>query len=496
MAITGSFIGNCTLWNHNSGATEITDWMQVEAGYNIDAVKGEQAYSVKVRVRLIANQRMNYTGLQTSLIIQVDDQQQTELGNPSMDLQASGGEAGPWTDWYEFKYTVGASRSTINMTVTVDLSNITGLNSGHSGGPDSNSRPGWHYNKLIATKSVDVSGIVLGRPPVLTSLSNNNPYTNPTTGKQNGVSASVNSISVAINASDWGDPAATAYWSCSGKSGNTKSSGFSITGLTPGTSYTVTVYLKNTIGTSSSKSITIRTRHNTPVVSLTLTETFLEKLSFSWSSDKSMASTEYKIDDGSWVNLNQTGTSGNFTAQWFQPKTQHTIYFRGISTATYDSLNSNEANASGTTYDISHITNIEDLIFGVPFVVSIDGESDNEMSLRIWTEGNGRTAEIIVTPEKTDNTIKHNQSQWDDIYKTFPRANEMNMNFRLTTIGENGTYDDTDEVRILTLTGIARTSHIGIEGVPKRADVFFGVNGPKRCVTWIGDKDRIPRRCI
>ena len=46
MAVTGSFIGNCTLWNHNTGATEITDWMQVEAGYNIDAVKGEQAYSM------------------------------------------------------------------------------------------------------------------------------------------------------------------------------------------------------------------------------------------------------------------------------------------------------------------------------------------------------------------------------------------------------------------------------------------------------------------
>ena len=94
MAVTGSFIGNCTLWNHNTGETDTTDWMQVEAAYSIDAVKGEQAYSVQIRARLIPNQRMNYTGLDTTLIIKVDNQSQSVLGSPSMDCQGSGGEPG------------------------------------------------------------------------------------------------------------------------------------------------------------------------------------------------------------------------------------------------------------------------------------------------------------------------------------------------------------------------------------------------------------------
>ena len=106
MAVTGSFIGNCTLWNHNTGETDTTDWMQVEAAYSIDAVKGEQAYSVQIRARLIPNVRMNYTGLDTTLTITVDDQSQTIIGSPSMDCQGDNGNPGPWTDWYTFKYEV------------------------------------------------------------------------------------------------------------------------------------------------------------------------------------------------------------------------------------------------------------------------------------------------------------------------------------------------------------------------------------------------------
>lgn len=488
MAVTGSFIGNCTLWNHNTGETDTTDWMQVEAAYSIDAVKGEQAYSVQIRARLIPNVRMNYTGLDTTLTIKVDDQSQTIIGSPSMDCQGDNGNPGPWTDWYTFKYEVSEAKSTIRMSVTVDLSAITGINSGHIGGPDSNSKPGWHYNKLTASGSVDVSGIVLGRPPVLTSLSNNNPYTNPSTGKQNGVSASVNSISVAINASDWGDPAATAYWSCDGKSGNTKSSSFSITGLTPGTSYTVTVYLQNTIGTSSSKTITIRTRHNPPVVSLSLTEIDLEQLIFSWESDKNLKSTEYKIDDGSWISLDQTGTSGTFTAQWFDPKTTHVIYFRGTSTDDLDSLLSDEKDASGTTYDRAHIIDIGECIFGLPIEIMIESESEKQLKMEIWVEGNN------LEPLFEFDNIGSGDRQWifnptqdqlDQIYRCYPKSNTIPIHFLVTTHGEWKDWEDTQQDATLLLTGIAKTGHVGDEN-----------NVPRRVQFWVGDENNVPRRAV
>ena len=150
MAVTGSFTGNSTIWNHNTGATQIADNFKLEVEYNIDAVDGEQAYNVKLRARLVSTGRMNYSSLSTVLTLKVDNQSQQTVGSPTMSIQCdSGGGTGPWTSWYSYKYSVSSQKSTINMAVTLDLSKIVGEVSGQSGGPDSLSRPGWHYNKII-----------------------------------------------------------------------------------------------------------------------------------------------------------------------------------------------------------------------------------------------------------------------------------------------------------------------------------------------------------
>ena len=507
--VTGTFYGtNCRMWNHNNGNTYYLDWLQLVVAYDISAASNKAAYNVKIRVRLRTSVRMNWTGVggdpkhRSILTIKVDDETTKSVGNPVIRLvgEPASGETyyyGDWTGWFSYEYEVGASKSTIDMSVVVDLSKIVGSNSGKEGGPDSNSNPGYHYNRLSASKSVSVEGIVIGKKPALTSLSNNNKYTNPTTGTQNGVSNSTSSVSVKVNVDSWGTPTAKVYWKCGSKSGNTSSSTFTVSGLSAGTSYTVSVYLKNSIGSSSTKTITIRTRYNAPTLTLTLSTRYLEKLKFNWASTRSMASMQYKIDSGSWVDLDQTGTSGSFTAKWFQPNTTHTIYIKGRSTATYDSLNASQVSESGETYDISHITNISTIIFGKSFTVGITGETASTMSLRMWTQGNGRIAEVTVTPSRTTNTITFTQSQLDSIYKTFPKANSTTMYFRLTTIGENDEYADGDTVRTIGLTGIARTAHVGVSNVPKRADVYIGINGvPKRCVTWIGDANGIARRCI
>lgn len=489
MATTGSFNGNCTIaLSDNTSRSEIS-WFRMNCEYNVDAVPGEQAYSVKVRVRLVSDYEMNYSSLKTKLNITVDDQSQSEIGAPEMSLSGYGsGGIGPWTDWFEYKYYVGEAKSTINISVMLDLSGITGIISGSSGGPDYESRPGYHFREFNASTSIDVSGIVIGRPPVLTSLENNNKYNNPATGVQNGVSASTNSLSIKANVSDWGDPTATLHWSCSGKSGTSSSATFNVTGLSAGTSYTVSVYLSNSIGSSETKTITIRTRYAAPVVNISLDSVDLEQLIFDWTSDKDLKSTEYKIDSGSWVQLGQTGRSGTFTAQWFDPKTAHTIHFRGTSTNALDALLSAEKSASGTTHDRAHITAIGECTFGLNISVTIKSESDKQLKVEIWTEGNSLTPRFtfdnIGIGDRTW-TFAPTQDQLDKMYRCYPKANTIPIHFKVTTHGEWKDWQDSQQDKTLTLTGIAKTAHVGDSS-----------NKPRRCQIWVGDSSNKPRRAV
>lgn len=349
--------------------------------------------------------------------------------------------------------------------------------------------PGWEIPNTRA---------VLTSPPSISSLTNTNRYNN-----QSGVSASTTSISLSWTQTA-GSAATYAQYSLDGGGswhnfGSSPYTSGTISGLTPGTSYAVDVRNGNSAGNSNSLYMAIRTRHSAPVVSITEITAELEALNVSWSSDKNMASVQYQLNgtSGSWITTGNTGRSGTFRIPNLNYNTEYTVYLRGTSTSTYDSLQSNTVNSSERTLDISHITNISSIIFGMSFTVTIDAESDNDMSLRIWTEGNERVAEITYIPTERSNVITFTQDQLDEIYKTYPRANTVEVHFVLSTIGENAVYDDEQEDTVITLTGIARTAHIGIGGIPKRADVFIGtLTGTKRCVVWIGDEDGTPRRCI
>ena len=331
-----------------------------------------------------------------------------------------------------------------------------------------------------------------GNKPADPVLTNNNKYTNPSTGLQNNVSASTNSLTIGVSTSDWGKPdEARIYWSCDkgGGSGNlAKASEFTISNLNPGTTYTVSVYLQNSRGASSTATITIRTRHSNPTVTLTLSDVDLEQLIFDWTSNINLKSTEYKIDDGEWIDLGQTETSGTFTAQWFDPKTEHTIYFRGVSMDSLDALDSNEASATGTTHDRAHITSIGECIFGLDISLEIASESDKQLMIEVWTEGNDLsprfTFDDIGVGDRTW-TFSPTQDQLDQMYRCYPKANTIPIHFLITTHGEWKDWQDTQQDETLTLTGIAKTAHVGDES-----------NKPRRCQVWVGDESDKPRRAV
>ena len=346
--------------------------------------------------------------------------------------------------------------------------------------------------EMHIVQTISLTAPEAGNPPAQPTLTNNNKYNNPATGIQNGVSASTTSLTIGVSTSDWGKPdEAKIYWSCNngGGSGNlNKASQFTISGLKPGTTYKVDVYLANSKGNSATSSITIRTRNAIPVVNITLNSVDLEQLIFNWTSDKDLKSTEYKIDNGSWVQLGQTGRSGTFTAQWFDPKTTHTIHFRGTSTNALDALLSVEKSASGTTHDRAHITAIGECTFGLNISVTIKSESNKQLKVEVWTEGNSLTPRFtfdnIGIGDRTW-TFAPTQDQLDQMYRCYPKSNTIPIHFLLTTHGEWKDWEDNQQDETLTLTGIAKTAHIGDNS-----------NKPRRCQAWVGDETNTPRRAV
>ncbi len=351
---------------------------------------------------------------------------------------------------------------------------------------------GWSLSSGL----INVETIPLGNKPATPTLTNNNSYNGNAS-----ISANTDSLTIGVSTSDWGKPDDTVIvWSCSnGASGEiAKTSQFNISGLSPGTSYTVTVYLRNSMGSSESTSITIRTKNNKPIVTLNVDSVDLEKINLSWASNVDLGDTQYKIDNGSWQKLNQTGRSGSFVAKWFDPNTTHTIYFWGQSTSAHDSIGSDTISKQGTTLDKAHVTSVGSCTFGLPIKVTIESESSRPLQLEIWTEGNSLSPRFTFTVSEGTFTFNPTQSQLDDMYRCYPKSNQIPIHFLLTTKGEWKNWQDTRQDKTLTLTGIAKTGHAGVNNSPRRCQVWWGDrnNNPHRAVFWTGDRSNTARRTI
>lgn len=324
--------------------------------------------------------------------------------------------------------------------------------------------------------------------PALSQLSNTNQYNNSTA-----ISASTNSISIGWTES--GGPTNRYYRLNGGNWISVNSSTITISGLTAGTSYTIEVYASNVDVSSNTLSTVIRTRHNTPVVALTYSSNKLDSLTFNWTSDKPLISSQYKVNDGSWVS-SSTGTSGTIIVERLTPNTTYTIYFRGVSTSAYDSLSSNEDSDVGTTLNMARIVSIGNCIFGNSISITISNVTTNTAKLKIWTTGNLKQPEFEFNVVNGENIFNPTQDQLDQMYRCFTNSNSVPIYFSLTTIGTWGNWTDTEQNKSLQLTGIVKTGYIGINNNPRRGQLWLGQdNVPRRAIMWIGDDNNKPRRC-
>lgn len=460
------------------------DWITADFMIEATANASNTAYDVKVYARIDSGGRMNWTG---DGDIRVTCNGQTASKQVTLAMYSSGTTA--WDGPATFSFGAPGTVS-LNVNFDLDLTRTTGTNG--SPGPTHNSDGGnlqhFYYNNYNIT--VGDGGLPpLIVPASISALTNTNQYNNTA-----GISASTNSISVKWTES--GTVTDRYYRVNGGNWTSVTSPAATISNLLAGTSYTIEVVSSNSAGDSNILSTTIRTRHNTPVVSLAVDSRKLDSLVLKWTSDKSLGSSQYKVGTGNWTNSG-IGTSGTITIGQLTPNTSYTIYFKGISTETYDYLNSNEASTNGTTLDMARITNIGDCIFGNGITITVNKVVDNTTKLKIWTTGNSLKPEFTIDVVNGTNTFIPTQAQLDQMYRCFSNTNSVLIFFSLTTTGQWSNWTDEQKEKSLQLTGIAKTTHVGVGNTPKRAQSWMGVtNTPRRAVAWVGDANNKPRRCI
>lgn len=482
----------------------------------IEPAADKQSYTLQVYTRLTANYEFMWTGDGT-LKVNVKwtgTNGTTQTYAMSMQTQTPLNVSGnqtpyttPWNGPLTFRGIPAKGASSLNVDIDLDLLRTACAICSDQGnikyeGPGNTSiyseiDPGYdhdHYQHYYLNKDISVAAIPLESAPIISNLTNNNKY-----NSNNGISASTNSISIKWDSN--GDAITSSRYRLNGGEwvNSTSLTSATITNLTAGTSYKVEVQSLNGAGSSDILSITVRTKHNIPIVTLDLQNRELNRLIFKWSSNKQLSYIKYELGDGNFATLDVSGTSGTIVVSPLEPKQTVNITIVGIASSTYDSLSSSEVKSSGTTYDIGRITSIGNCIFGESIDINIQSESDEDLQLRIDVDENSSQYDYMVNMPVSKGTFKFTptQQQLDGFYKCFTNRNYINLLFTLYTNNGTKSWADTAMQKQLTLTGIAKTARVGVNGEPRRSQVWVSINGtPRRAIMWIGDENNKPRRCM
>lgn len=194
--------------------------------------------------------------------------------------------------------------------------------------------------------------------------------------------------------------------------------------------------------------------------------------------------------------------SGNFSYKNLQPSTAYTFKMkfetiRRFEDSKFGDYKSDEYSITGTTLAIARPTVFPGFNFADNSTVTILNNSERPCVLEaycggtlIWSATRNDTGTFTVTKTMDQNEL-------DVLYRKYTTSNTVTMEYRVITQGLYGTYNTGYSNATCTLTGNAKTIHVGVNNVPRRSKGFVGVNNvPRRCVYWVGDNDNKPRRCI
>lgn len=228
--------------------------------------------------------------------------------------------------WFKYKKSTDSSYGSWIQGDTSNVYNLTGLS------------PNTNYNIVLSFENAheqwnETSAITVkthGNTPSV-SISNNNKLNN-----QNGVSASINSITVSASNSTSNTGTITTTYAIKKSSDTnygTAQSSATFSNLVPGTSYIVIVTMTNPDGDSATGTITIRTRYATPSVTASNGNMYNSKSGVSASSDSITVSAS-----------NGTENTGTITWNYQIKKSSDSSY------GNYGINNTFSGLSSGTTY--------------------------------------------------------------------------------------------------------------------------------------------------
>lgn len=268
------------------------------------------------------------------------------------------------------------------------------------------------------------------------------------------------------------------------------SGSFTISGLTAGSAYTVSVKGTSTSSYDSLQSSTDNVTGTTkvaPALTISLDNKGLESMRLNWSCTYAIKQLVYKVGTAAEKTISiSNAKSGTITLTGLHPNTEYTVRASATTSDANDAYPVPQKSVNGTTLDIARITSIASITHSRDFNVTFTNPSGTSATIKLWATGNGFTQNISINVTTAGTkTISPTEAQWDTIYKSFPNANTHTMYGQITTHGTSD-YTDSQKSSTITLTGIQKTGKTGINNVPRRVQVWVGDSSGKarRCVTW------------
>ena len=366
---------------------------------------------------------------------------------------------------------------------------------------------GIYITNICQKGHFDVSDIQLTQKPVLGNLTNTNPYDNKQT-----ISASETSISLSWSKVD-GDDATKSQYQLNGQWYDCDSAySTTISGLQPGTTYTIAISGYNEAGWSDYIYITVRTRYSPPVLSVTHNhndDAGLEDLIFHWTSNTNIKKICYKINGSQLVNLTASGKSGQFKVNTCEvgdgigrtglfPNTIYVVDVYIISIDEYDHLDSNTVDLDTITDDIAHITEAPSFNLSDNTTLKKTNESGNKNEVILYINGDNdrHNSDIIMIDKDMPNEtlpVDFTQEMIDTMYHQFGLKNDIASRALIKTFSiydANRFYSANTEGRV-TLTGVMKTIHSNEHYSTTsneriyRGQIWYNPgDGPVRAVGW------------
>lgn len=344
--------------------------------------------------------------------------------------------------------------------------------------------PGTTYN-------IQIKGSNDGGESNTLSISIRTRYNSPT------VTASVSSTGLDNMKISWSSnyPLSSITYTVNGASHTIQVNGatsgsFTVSGLSAGSSYTVSVKGTSTSSYDSLQSSTDTVTGTTkaaPALTISLDNKGLESMRLNWSCTYAIKQLVYKVGTAAEKTVSiSNAKSGTITLTGLHPNTEYTVRASATTSDANDAYPVPQKSVNGTTLDIARITSIASIIHSRDFNVTFTNPSGTSATIKLWATGNGFTQNISINVTTAGTkTISPTEAQWDTIYKSFPNANTHTMYGQITTHGTSD-YTDSQKSSTITLTGIQKTGKTGINNVPRRVQVWVGDSSGKarRCVTW------------